>query len=191
MIITNRYDPSKPEHKVTCSRLKCSGPDVPVHPAGLHLDQRSEFYDGPDGLLGATSMYVRPSARKIISEAPELTPEVVDLVTYIEFLGQQVAHVSVDRDRKVREAMARSESCEHHGEEIHELAQQVHHFDESYHRADQGRVAVLGLLHAVDELVRQHEGNQLREGLTVDQLVEALKRSAASAHKAHDRAWKR
>lgn len=190
MTTTNRYDPSRPEHSVTCSRFKCSGADVPVHPAGLHLDQRSEFYDGPDTLLAATSMYVRPSARKIISEAPELTPEVVDLVTYVEFLGRQVAHVGVDRDHKVREAMARSGDCEAHGEEIKALSEQLGHFDQSYRRADAGRVAVLGFLHTVDELVRQAKAGRIREGLTVAELVDELAKASRTTHAAHDRAWK-
>jgi hypothetical protein len=189
MTMTNRYDPSKPEHSITCSRLKCSGPDVPVHPAGLHLDQRSEFYDGPDTLLAATSMYVRPSARKIISEAPELTPEVVDLVTYVEFLGRQVAHVRVDADRKVREALVRSESCEHHGEELKELARMLDHRDKAERRAEAGRLAVLGFLQAVDEFTEK-----FREGysgfVSPAQVVSALEIASKKAHAAHDRAWK-
>lgn len=190
-MITNQYDPSRPEHTVTCSRLKCSETGTPVHQAGMHLDQRSEFYDGPDILLRATSMYVRGSARKIISEAPGLTPEVVDLVTYIDFLGQQVAHVSVDRDHKVREAMARSGDCEAHGTEIRLLGEQLHAISESDRRNDQGRVAMLGLLFELEELIRQHEQGRLPGDLTVGQLVKALKGSADRARRAHGRAWKR
>ncbi len=187
MTMTNRYDPSNANHTVTCTRLACSGPDVAVHPAGLHLDQRSEFYDGPDSLLGATSMYVRDSARKIVREAPALTPEVVDLVTYIEHLGNQVTHVQVDRDRSIREASARSLDCEHHGEQIQALEGQVTAFDESARKSEGGRLALLGFLHAVDKAL----SNGLPEDLTVAQLVTALSDASKKAHAAHNRAWKR
>lgn len=184
MTTTNRYDPSKPEHRALCQRTACA--ELPAHPGGRHLDQRDDLYDGPDTLLGATSIYVRPSARAIISQAPELTAEVVDLVTYVEFLREQVAHVQVDRDRQVRWAMARSGDCEAHGEEIKGLGDQLHAMDEAHRRADAGRVAVLGFLFAVDEGL-----DKLRPDLTVAELVTALKAASKKVHAAHDRAWKR
>lgn len=184
---TNKYDPSKPEHKATCGRTSCA--EIDPHPAGRHLDQRDELYDGPDGALSVASIYVRDSARKIVREVPHLMPEVMDLINAIEWVKDQSVRVSVDADRRVREAMARSESCEHHGEEIRQLSTQVHHFDESYRRADAGRVALLGLLHQVDELVRQRAEGKLSD-LTADKLVDALAKAAKQAHAAHDRAWK-
>jgi hypothetical protein len=190
MTMTNQYDPSRPEHSVTCSRLKCSGSDVPVHPAGQHLDQRSEFYDGPDTQLQATSMYVRSSARKIIKDAPALTPEVVDLVTYVDFLEDQATHARVDRDRGIREASARALDCDAHGEVIKGLEDQVAAFDSAQRRADAGRLALLGLTFAVDGLVRQHKDGQL-PNLTVDKLVAALADAVKKTHAEHDRAWKR
>lgn len=191
MTITNRYDPLRPEHAVLCSRSECtSGEDVPIHPAGAHLDQRSEFYDGPDIQLAATSMYVRTSARKIIREAPALMPEVVDLVTYVDFLGDQATHARVDRDRGIREASARALDCDAHGEVIKGLEGQVTALDASARRSEAGRLAVLGMLFAVDELVRQHKDGELPD-LTVDKLVKALADGAKKVHAAHDRAWKR
>lgn len=189
MTMTNRYDASKPEHTVTCTRTACA--ERPTHQAGLHLDQRSPFYDGPATLFDATSLYVRDSARKIAREAPELTPEVVDLVTYVEFLRGQVAHVQVDKDRQVRRAMARSGDCEVHGEEIKGLGEQLAHFDDAHRRADAGRVALLGFLHVVDEMVREHKAGKLRADLTVADLVAAIAKGAEGAHRAHERAWKR
>lgn len=189
MSLTSQYDPGNRAHTALCGRTRCSGADVTVHQAGAHLDQRSEFYDGPSSTLQATSLYIRSSARKIITDAPALMPEVMDLVNYVEFMRTQVAHVQVDRDRGIREAQARSESCEHHGAEIKALGEQVHAFSEGERRHNAGRVAVLGLLHAVDELVRQHEAGRL-PGLTVDKLVAALAESAKKTHAAHDRAWK-
>jgi hypothetical protein len=186
MSTTNRYDPYNPNHKVTCTRTKCAELERAPHAAGLHLSQRSEFYDGPDGQLAATSMYVRGSARKIISDAPGLTPEVVDLVTYIGFLEDQATHARVDRDRGIREASARALDCAAHGEEIKALESQVHAFDAAQNRAEKGRLALLGFLHAVDEFL----GGTVRSDLTVAELVAALAQAAKKTHAAHDRAWK-
>jgi hypothetical protein len=186
MTTTNRYDPNRPEHKVTCTRTKCA--ERPAHPAGLHLDQRSEFYDGPDIQLGALSMYVRASARKIVREAPALTPELVDLVTYIGFLEDQATACRVDRDRGIREASARALDCEAHGEVIKGLEDQVTAFDESGRRSEAGRLALLGFLHAVDEATK---GSAALRNITVPELITALKASSKKTHAAHDRAWKR
>jgi hypothetical protein len=186
MTMTNRYDAGNPNHTMTCTRLKCSAPDVPVHEAGRHLDQRSEHYDGPDTLLGATSMYVRSSAWKIIRRAPELTPEVVDLVTYVEFLGDQATHARVDRDRGIREASARALDCDAHGEVISGLETQLYAVGANERRAEAGRLALLGFLHAVDEGL-----DKMRADITVAELVTALKAASKKAHAAHDRAWKR
>jgi hypothetical protein len=184
MTMTNRYDSGNRNHTMTCTRLKCSGPDVPVHEAGRHLDQRSEHYDGPDTLLGATSMYVRPSAWKIVRQAPELTPEVVDLVTYLEFMRDQVAAAHVDRDRGIREASKRALDCDAHGEVITGLEGQVAAFDARARKSEAGRLALLGFLHAVDEGL-----GHLRPDVTVAELVTALKAASKKAHAAHTRAW--
>lgn len=188
MTLTNRFDPSRPEHAATCTRLKCSGPDVPVHQAGRHLDQRSEFYDGPSTLLDATSVYVRDSARKIVREAPELTPEVVDLVTYLEFMRGQVAAAQVDRDRGIREASARALDCDAHGEVIKGLEDQVTALDASQRRTEAGRLALLGFLHAVDEATK---GSPTLRNITVPELIGALKQASKKTHAAHTRAWSR
>jgi hypothetical protein len=189
MTNTNRYDPTRPEHQAQCQRTACA--ERPAHPGGRHLDQRDDLYDGPDTLLAATSMYIRPSARKIISDAPELTPEVVDLVTYVEFLREQVAHVQVDKDRAVRREMARAGDCEAHGEEIKALELAAHSADEAHRRTDAARVALLGFLHTVDKLVEAHGKGELDDDLTVDRLVAALAKGSKTTHAAHTRAWSR
>ena len=191
MTSTNRFNPDNPNHAELCGRIKCAAPDVPVHQAGRHLDQRSEHYDGPDTLLAATSMYVRESARKIIRDAPESMPEVIDLVTYIEFLGDQVAHVQVDRDSKVREAGKRALDCEAHGEDIKALEQQLGHFDQSAQRSEAGRIAVLGLLFELDGVIKKFRDGELRPDLTVAEFVDALETASKNTRRAHDRAWKR
>lgn len=189
MSLTNQYDPGNRAHTALCGRMKCSGAGVTVHQAGAHLDQRSPFYDGPSTTLQATSIYIRDSARTIIDQAPDVMPEVMDLVNYVEFMRRQVAAAHVDRDRGIREAQARSESCEHHGAEIKALGEQVHAFDAARERNEQGRRALLGFLHAVDDFTRK-----FREGYSgftsPAQVVSALEASSKKAHAAHDRAWK-
>ena len=184
--MTNRYDPCDPNHKVTCTRTKCAELERASHPAGLHLDQRSEFYDGPNVQLAATSMYVRDSARKIIRDAPALMPEVVDLVTYVGFLEDQATRARADRDRGIREASARALDCADHGEVIKALEGQVHAFDQSARRSEAGRLAMLGFLFAVDKLLESP-----RSDLTVKQLLAALAGASKKTHAAHDRAKSR
>lgn len=190
MGLTSMHDPSKREHKVMCARSECAELERAPHPAGLHLDQRSEFYDGPESALGVASIYIRDSARKIITEAPALMPEVMDLVTYCDFMRDQVAHVRVDKDRQIRDTMARSESCEHHGEQIKALGDQVHAFSGGERRHDAGRVAALGLLFELDKATRAYRAGQLPD-LTVDELIKSLEDASKRTHAAHDRAWKR
>lgn len=173
-----------------CGRLKCSGPDVPVHQGKAHLDPRSEHYDGPDTMLAVLPLAVRESARRIIRLVPEVTPEVADLGEHILFLKDQVAHVSVDRDHKVREASRRALDCADHGEVIKRLEEQVSAFDQSARRSEAGRLAVLGLLHELDAVVRRFGTGEVRADLTLPELVEALKKAVDGTRRAHDRAWR-
>lgn len=186
MSLTNRYDAGNRNHTMTCTRTACA--DKPAHEAGRHLDQRSEFYDGPGGALGVASIYIRDSARKIVREAPEFMPEVMDLVTYCEFMRDQVAHASVDRDRGIREASARALDCEAHGEVIRGLEGQVSAIDASAQKNEKARLALLGFITAVDDLVEAHRTGRA-ENLTVDKLMAALAGASKKAHAAHTRAW--
>lgn len=188
MTLTSQYDPSRPEHKVTCSRTKCV--ERPAHPAGLHLDQRSEFYDGPDIQLTAASLYIRPSARKIIAEAPELMPEVVDLVTYVEFLEDQATHARVDRDRGIWEASKRALDCDAHGEVIRGLEAQLTGLDSSGRKSEAGRRALLGFLTAVDQFTGRYRKDESQDP-ALEPVVDALERMSKSTHAAHTRAWSR
>lgn len=183
MGMTNRYDSGNRNHTMTCTRSKCEG--KPAHEAGRHLDQRSEHYDGPDVQLQVTSMDVRASAWKIVRGAPELTPEVVDLVTYIGFLEDRATACQVDRDRGIREAGKRALDCDAHGKVITGLEGQVAAFDASARKSEAGRLALLGFLHAVDQGL-----DKLRSDVTMTELVTALKAASKKAHAAHDRAWK-
>jgi hypothetical protein len=181
--MTNRYGP-----EATCQRTACA--TAPPHKAGRHLDQRDELYDGPDSLLQVLPLAVRDSARLLVKAHPEHLAEVVDLAKHIEFLRDQIAHIRVDMDHKVRDAMARSESCEHHGEEIKGLSAQLHAADERAERNDRGRVALLALLHAVEDFLELHRRDQLIKTLTVAKVIEWLTKATKRTSAAHARAWK-
>jgi hypothetical protein len=140
----------------------------------------------------------RDAVRAILSEFGEWPPTVVVealhvLVDSASHWRDSWAYAKVDGDRQVRAAMAASESCEHHGAEITALGQQVDHFDKAYHQADGGRVALLGLLHSLDEAVRLYD-RKVAAGENVPDspaLFEKLREMTAAARKDHDRAWKK
>jgi|ADGO01.1.fsa_nt_gi hypothetical protein len=180
----NRYGPDQP-----CQRTACAGRET--HLAGRHLDPRDELYDGPHSTLTVLPLSVRESARRIVREAPALMPEVIDMAQEIERLRRQVAHVQVDRDHLVRDAMARSESCEHHGQEIAELGRQLRAADQSARAEEAGRVALLGFLQVVQDFVDAYRAGRGPADLTVTQVVDALDKAIKKAEAAHMRAWKR
>lgn len=177
--------PDQPCQRVAC--INSAGP----HLAGRHLDPRDELYDGPHSTLTVLPLSCRDSARKIVDQAPALMPEVIDMAQEIERLRDQVAHVQVDADRKVREAMARSESCEHHGQEIVELGRQLHAADRRASAEEAGRIALLGFLQVVRDFVDAHRKGTAPGGLTVAKVVDALAKAIKKTEAAHTRAWKR
>lgn len=180
----DRYGPDRP-----CQRAACAGRET--HLAGRHLDPRDELYDGPHSVLAVLPLSVRESARRIVREVPALIPEVIDMAQEIQRLRDQVAHVQVDADRQIRDAMARSESCEHHGQEIAELSRQLQAADRHARAEEAGRVELLGFLQAVRDLVDAHRAGRGPADLTVTQVVDALAKAVEQAEVAHDRAWKR
>lgn len=184
----SRYDASKPNHVKTCERTACA--TLERHKAGRHLDQRDELYDGPGSVLGILPVSVKESARKILREAPGLMPELMDLAHEVEFLRDQVAAVNVDKDRQVQEAMRRSESCEHHGEEIKELGRSMYAADQSQRQTESARLAMLGFFHAVEKAVNDYQGGQVRTEPTLKAFMEVLATAVKKASAAHDRAWK-
>lgn len=179
----NQYGPDKP-----CQRTACA--TLPVHKAGRHLDQRDELYDGPDTLLQVLPLRVRDSARALIKRHPASMPEVVDLAKHIEFLRDQVAHLHVEMDRKVCEAMARSGDCEHHGTEIKALGEQLHAASQQADRNNNGRLALLAFTHAVDDFLELHRRGQVVKTLTVKNMIDWLSKAVQRTHAAHARAWK-
>lgn len=186
--MTRGRGPSGFGPKDRCQRTVCVN-EHPPHLAGRHLDQRDELYDGPDTLLQVLPLAVRDSARKLVREAPALMPEVVDLGRHIEWLRDQVAHVRVDADRRERRALASAASCEQHGKDITYLGEQAASFEADARRNDAGRVALLGLLHQIEEFTREwRQGN--RDHVTVADVVSALEKAAKQTSAAHMRAWK-
>ncbi|MFG3715837.1 hypothetical protein [Micromonospora sp. NPDC047730] len=158
---------------IPCERSGC-----PEHDAREHLDPRHDRYDGPAATFGALPHNCRKAAYAL-REAGASVPEVVELAREILRLRAQVAAVQVDADRKVREASARALDCDDHGRIIRELEGQVTHFDRLAARNDRGRIALLALPHALEELKPDAKVT-----------VADLKRAAKKALDAHGRAWK-
>lgn len=172
----------------TCQPAPCRAEGD--HPGTDHLDPRSPHYSGPI-LPGYREGEAFRTILAVLPDTLETRVAIHFLVEALRTAEKQAIHARVDRDRGIREAMARSESCEHHGEEIRALGVQLRGINASARHSEAGRVALLGLLFAVDELVRQHKTGRINPELTVDKLVTALAQSAKKTHAAHDRAWTR
>lgn len=71
------------------------------------------------------------------------------------------------------------------------LNKQVQFFSDQADKNDAGRIALLGLLHAVEDFVRGHREGRTLPGLTVADVVNALAGFAKKTSAAHQRAWKR
>lgn len=177
---------------LACERTTGLCVEKQPHNAREHLDPRHPLYDGPDFVIGALNSGPRRAARALIATGAPV-PEVVDLVEEIHRLKDQTAHLMVDKDRAVRAASDRALDCGEHGEQIRELEKQLAAIDESYRKADAGRVALVGFLHGIRESVdklreRQQRGDALPSAA---EMVDALDALVKKADAAHDRAWKR
>lgn len=118
-----------------------------------------------------------------------MMPEAVDLAKHIEWLREQVASVRVNSDRAVREALKRSEDCAAHGEDIKALERQLAALDADRERTEKARLTLLGLLHAIDDLVIAHKSGRVT--LNLDSLIESLAEATRKTHNAHQRVWTR
>lgn len=177
-----------PDLDQTCPRTACGG--LPPHRVGRHRDPRDVLFDGPGGRIGALNHGPRQSAHRLVTEAPALMPEVMDLVDEIHRLNDTIAHLRVDADRRERRAMLRSQDCAQHGKDIEELGIQLHQLDATQRRTDSGRVALLGMLNAIRASVQAWREGWAPE-TTVEQMMGRLDEMATKAGRAHDRAWKR
>ena len=179
--MNNPYGPNK-----RCQRSACA--EAPPHLTGRHLDQRDELYDGPDDTVCALNAAPRKAAWALLGAGAPM-PEVVDLVEEIHRLNNQVAHVRVDMDRQVRAALATASSCDAHGEQIAQLEGQVEHFSRQGDRNKEGRLALLGMLHAIDDLVQAHRTKPIQA--SVDDIVAALEKITKRTRDAHTKVWRR
>lgn len=189
----NPYGPDKP-----CRRTRCCGTDPAVgtghanHLGGAHLDPRDrEHYDGLR--VQAMPAPIRGAARTLMQHvnaynrpAPDDTElrVAVDVALDAAFqeidrLRQQVAHVRVDADRKVREASRASLDCEHHGEVIRSAEAQAGHFAADRDRVEKARLALLGEHQAIRDA--------LSKGGTI--IPSALRALNEKASRAHERAF--
>jgi hypothetical protein len=150
--------------------------------------------------LKANGWKSREAAQAILRQVEQagLSPEnaaavieaLHDIIDETSHWRDSWAYVTVEMDHKVREAMARSELCEVHGEEIKELGKQIDHFLNSYRKADAGRVALIGALFRMEQFT---DGYDLKVALGQDvpdgpAIVAALRKSLTQAHAAHKRA---
>lgn len=177
-----------PDLDQTCPRTACG--NLPPHRVGRHRDPRDELFDGPSGRIDALNYRPRQAAHRLVTEAPALMPEVVELVDEIHRLDRAVAASMVDKDRQVHAAMQHAESCEQHGKDLADLGSQLQRLGQAERRADEARTALLGMLHAIKESVRTYREGWAPE-TTVDTLMQRLDEMATRTAKAHDRAWKR
>lgn len=182
-----------------CERTTCTTDGPADHPGEAHLDPRDrDRFDGNSTTLRAASIYVRAELQAVQDIArthPELA-ETIDVGVYtalreLNALRRQVAHVQVDADNKICEAGRRALDCEDHGKTISDLESRVAHWETSHDRSERGRLALLGLLQAVNDLVDAYrEDEAIRANITPDAIITALEGAAMKTSTAHARAWK-
>lgn len=144
-----------------------------------------------DTTIAALPAGPRAAARALLADGASV-PEVVELAREIHRLREQVAHVTVDADRKVRDAGRRALDCTEHGKVIAELETQLTHFDESARKSESARVVLVTGLHGLREalsglLQRVIAGGDVPRPIAVLELaLKSIDRTMA----AHDRRWK-
>jgi hypothetical protein len=157
------------------------------HPGGDHLNPRSEHYNGPI-LPGYREGEAWCVILALLPDTAETRVAVHHLVEAHRQAEKRAVRAGIDRDHGIRDAMERSQSCDHHGEEIKSLTDQVHGISAQLDRTERARIALLGFLHAVDEVVRGHPGEQGPGQLL--SLLSALAGAVKKTRAAHDRAWR-
>lgn len=182
-----------------CQRTACTTEGLADHLGSAHLDPRDrEHFDGNEISLRAATYRVRNGLsvlNQVSRRHPDLA-EIVDVAIHaaleeIELLGQQVAHVRVDADRKIREASRVALDCEHHGQTIRGLEEQVEHFAAAEQRAEKGRLALLAGITAFDYFARGADV-ALKNGRPLPDMaavVESIRGVLKKVHAAHTRAW--
>lgn len=139
-----------------CARTSCA--TAPAHLGGAHLDPTSDLYDGPDTKLHALPAGCRNAAFPVLHASRAEDWHTVEVRTALHVLAeeilrlrQQIAVVSVDRDRGIRDAMARAEDCAVHGATIRSEGHRAHYFSVVADRNDEERIAWLTAAHGIRE----------------------------------------
>lgn len=173
-------------------------PKVADHLGGAHLDPHDrERFDGVH--ISHITYKIRSDLYALLAvkkDHPELA-EIIDTAVVkatneIDFLGQQIAHVRVDADNKVRDAMRRADDCTEHGKMITDLGRQVGYFAKAEERQERARLALLGEHQAIREMIEGYDrmGN-LGGGVSVEsleQIIEFIRKTNKRTSAAHDRA---
>jgi hypothetical protein len=196
-VTANPYGPDQP-----CQRTTCNHDDN--HLGGAHLNPYDRaHYDGIVTLYSAMPATVRTAAMPILLHVGAFGPVDPDsgddarravetaltaAFEEIDRLRQQVAHVRVDADHKIRDAMARAVDCADHGRVITELETQLTASDRAHDLAEKARLALLGGHLALGDLLTAAAKSDTPPNpvALVVALTALYKRTAA----AHTRAWK-
>lgn len=200
---SNEYGPDKP-----CRRLNCVATepaptgDGAAHLGGAHLDPRDRaHYDGLTTTFVAMPYAVKDAVKPIMlhhgafgdiprdeTDTPREALEVALDAAFREInrLGQQVAHVQVDADHKIRDASRRALDCTDHGRLITELEQQVAHYAEAEARTERARLALLSEHQAIRDFVDRYTPTDQH----TTNIVNALRTLNTKAANAHQRAQK-
>lgn len=174
------------------------------HVGGEHLNPHNRaLFDGNSTSIIAATYRVKSEVSALDQLKPtlgDLTPsdrayaeEVIDAairvtLREIDFQRDQATQARVDADNKVREASKRALDCADHGRVIAELEGQVGLFESAERRSNDGRLALLGFLTAVDDFTRAFREGRTRT-LSPEEIVTELEKVSRKAHAAHSRAW--
>jgi hypothetical protein len=193
-----QYGPNAPCERTRCVEDEPSGDGkTAAHVGGVHLDPHDrEHFDGVH--IAHVTYKIRDDLNALLvlrKDHPDIA-EIIDTAVVsacreIDFLGNQVAHVRVDADRRIREALQQGDSCEFHGRQITELSKQVAALDEAQARTEGARLTLVGLLHELRTFI---DGGRARQKLRLplpdgDTILTALEQAVKKTSAAHDRAW--
>lgn len=121
----------------------------------------------------------------------DVAQAVAEMLAECEHWKDCWSHEHVDKDHKVRDALAKSADCEHHGAVIKDLETQVARIDADRNRTESARLALLGLLHTLTGFVGEYEvaiklGDPVKDGPAI---VTAIRGAVEKTHRAHQRVW--
>jgi hypothetical protein len=142
-----------------CARTTCA--DELAHLGGAHLDPHHRLYDGPDTSLRALAAVVRRPASALLHAARRdgwnlatVNLALHELAAEIHRLDRQIAAVRVDRDRGIRDAMARAEDCTEHGAALRHESHQAYWFSRLADHTDAERLVWLTGIDAISDALR-------------------------------------